>query len=449
MTSMTSMKKKLKTLKVKFPVISFFTYLTLVIVILSICYGRFHRNTLESYKAMGEEILNLAGSEIRADHIPAYLEGECLEEYQDTSKRLNEYISYCKEIYFLYAYKIEDNGKATVLFDADTKENGKGDELGAEYKLEPDILAQLPIIREGGQIEPLVDDTDWGYLITCSKPLYDSNGVCQAYIFLDFNMTDIIQSNNGFIMRLFLVAFLVMLGILYLGMKAVSVRITTPIEKIYLCLKGFKFGTDEAKKDNIKALKELDIHTNIEIQSLYETLVNTMAQTLQLEEQVYVDILTGVGNKFAYEEKVKGYQQQIDKYTMKELAVIVADINNLKYVNDTFGHAKGDNYIKGCCKILVEIFGKQNIYRIGGDEFTIFIDGDAFTSRYLNVQKAEDAFAACIGDNTIKEYKRYNASIGIEDMTNEDKNIIDVIKRADKKMYENKQRFKEKYGSYR
>lgn len=460
------MLSKLKTLKVKFSVITFFTYLTLILVVLFACYLRFYQIMIDNYTNMGEEILNLASSHIEIDHIPDYLSGEYdEEEYARTAENLDQYTYYFKELYYLYAFKIyDDSTNATVIFDAYTVANGEGETLGSSYEMEDELIEQMDAIRKGEDIKPLTGKTEWGFLITCSKPLIDSKGVCQGYLFVDFNLTDVRRSNIGFIGNLFVLIFCLMLVILFLAMKAVADRITVPIEKMYLCLKNFKYKTEEDRQKNIENLKSLDIHTNPEIQSLYETLTKTIESSYKFEREfeitseklesvkgkVYVDALTGLGNKYAYEQKLKEYQEKTDKGENSNMAVVIADVNNLKYVNDTFGHERGDLYIKGCCKVLADVFGEENICRIGGDEFVIFIENENFTSRYINLDKAEEKFTACYENKSIADYERYSASLGIANyMVGSNDNLIEVIKEADKKMYEKKQAFKAKYGSYR
>ena len=300
--------------------------------------------------------------------------------------------------------------------------------------------------------------------MTCSKPLIDSNGICQGYLFVDFNMTEVQHSNIKFIRNLAALVFCVMIVILYLAMKTMATRITVPVEKMYLCLKNFKFETEEDRQSNIERLKALGIHTNPEIQSLYETLVKTMESSNKLrhdfevtseklesvEEKVYVDALTGLGNTYAYEKKMKEFQDRIEKGDCPDFAVVVADVNDLKYVNDTFGHKKGDEYIKGCCHVIAEEFGAENVYRIGGDEFVIFLENERYATRYISLGKTEERFAACKEDQNLEGYEQYSASLGIANyIAKSGKSLIEVVKEADKQMYERKQIFKAKYGSYR
>ncbi len=455
---------KLNTLKVKFPIITFFTYLALIVVVLLGCYGRFYRNLIVTHKNLGSSVLDTASKHIIIDHIPDYLSGNYdKEEYDSTLEKLSEYISSYDEIYYMYAYKInEDSTEATVIFDVDT-DYDRGDKLGSKYELEPKIAKKIEKFRKGEEVKPLHGSTEFGYLMTCSKPLIDSAGNCQGYLFLDFNLTKSRDDNIHFLFKLSIIVFLLMLCILYMGMKVVAVRITAPIEKMYLCLSSFKYSSDQDRIDNIKKLEALNIRTNPEIQSLYEALLTstldsyTYMQEYRLaseklgvaSEMAYVDALTGAGNKNAYETMLDQLQEKIDKKEDLKMAIMMADINNLKYVNDTFGHEKGDKYIKGCYDVLSAHCRESKIYRIGGDEFVILMSGNDFKNYrqiYIDIVASFDKY---FNDTGRDPWMRYSASVGITELFSYDTNLVDAFKRADSAMYMAKSEFKEKYGRYR
>lgn len=456
--------KKFNTLKIKFTVITFCTYMILVAVTLVACYNHFFQNMLVTYESLGDEILNHAADDINIDHIPDYLSGDYdKEEYATIQEELNHYVDYYDEIYYLYGYKInEGSDVATVIFDAATDHDTE-DKLGDDYELEQGVYDQIDKLERGEPIGMLVDNTKWGYLMTCSKPLIDSKGKCQGYLFVDFNLSKAKQDDINFILELFFIIFLIVLFILFFVMRAVERRITGPIEKMYLCLKSFKFDTNADREANIEKLCNLDIHTNQEIQSLYNTLISTTLEsyTYQQEYQVateklgvasemaFKDALTGMRNKNAYENEVKAIEQKLEAGEEVELSVLMLDINNLKYVNDTFGHTKGDVYINGCCKIAKDLCVHSYIYRLGGDEFIVLLKGEDHKNRqsiYIDLVKAYgDAFS----DETKEPWERYSASVGMAERFPYDRRVADIVKRADSAMYRAKSEFKEKYGSYR
>lgn len=91
----------------------------------------------------------------------------------------------------------------------------------------------------------------------------------------------------------------------------------------------------------------------------------------QLEHLSATDSMTGLFNKTAFEQRAL---HSIDAESDKTHALMVLDIDNFKYVNDSFGHQYGDMVIAGIVRTLRETFrGNDIIGRVGGDEFSILL----------------------------------------------------------------------------
>lgn len=117
--------------------------------------------------------------------------------------------------------------------------------------------------------------------------------------------------------------------------------------------------------------------------------VSSQLNTYRLMEQgmkytivknlAYMDGLTGLGNRTAYLEKL----EVLVKNGNGSLGIVFLDINNLKQVNDHIGHEAGDQLICLAADLIHATFGKEgHVYRIGGDEFCVLIEGETLYSRY-------------------------------------------------------------------
>lgn len=151
----------------------------------------------------------------------------------------------------------------------------------------------------------------------------------------------------------------------------------------------------------------------------------------------YKDALTGVKNKLAYAEKCAQIDSQINKGTLQGMAVAVMDLNDLKVINDTFGHDVGDEYIKSACRLICEIFKKSPVYRIGGDEFAVILEGNDYEHR--------DMLLKTFDMEIEKNLKRKAVVIAIgmaEYNPEQDDCYKQVFERADVKMYQRKQDLK-------
>ena len=148
------------------------------------------------------------------------------------------------------------------------------------------------------------------------------------------------------------------------------------------------------------------------------------------------DSMTGVRNKHAYSEQEEFLNAQIAAGELDKLAVVVGDINGLKYVNDTFGHAAGDKLIKDATALICEQFSHGAVFRVGGDEFVILLQGEG----YDTMQEVIDELNRKVEEN-IKE-NAVVISIGYSVLEKEDQYLSDVFERADRMMYERKKELK-------
>lgn len=151
------------------------------------------------------------------------------------------------------------------------------------------------------------------------------------------------------------------------------------------------------------------------------------------------DELTGTKNKTAFTELEQSVQNNIDNgIDYLPFALAVCDINNLKKVNDTLGHQAGDEYIKAGSKILCDLFSHSPVFRIGGDEFVIFLRGEDYTAK-------DDLLARLRAINTQNSHNDSGPVIAHGSASFEfgfDKSFSDVFERADMLMYEDKRSLK-------
>lgn len=93
----------------------------------------------------------------------------------------------------------------------------------------------------------------------------------------------------------------------------------------------------------------------------------------RLEVMSSVDLLTGVYNRNAMNNRVDRYISGEDKLP-NSYGVVFADLNGLKQVNDDGGHGAGDRLLRGAASVLRDLFCDSDIYRAGGDEFMIIAE---------------------------------------------------------------------------
>lgn len=166
----------------------------------------------------------------------------------------------------------------------------------------------------------------------------------------------------------------------------------------------------------------------------------------QLEDKADTDLLTGLNNKLATERKIKEYMLQNPN---SQSMMFMVDVDNFKKINDTMGHAFGDEVLRSLGQQIGGIFRASDIIgRIGGDEFMIFLKGisDAETVR-KEAKKVENFFKSFQAG----EYVKYaaTASIGVAVFPQEGSDFESLYKAADQGVYKAKKRGKNQLAFYR
>lgn len=159
-------------------------------------------------------------------------------------------------------------------------------------------------------------------------------------------------------------------------------------------------------------------------------------QAKKLENKAFHDQLTGLNNRTAFADFTAAEEFEPDK-----CVVVMFDLNNLKYCNDTFGHEAGDKYICAGARIINECFSDLgSCYRMGGDEFCALVQGCSLRE----CEKRVERLAKMAGEyNKTHEDIRIGIACGYEIFDRRiDYDINDTLRRADKMMYEKKFRMK-------
>lgn len=157
-----------------------------------------------------------------------------------------------------------------------------------------------------------------------------------------------------------------------------------------------------------------------------------------MQKQAYQDELTAVKNVAAYDKKVYDLNQKIAA-GQAAFAVVMVDLNQLKDVNDCFGHEKGNIALQSLCQAVCRIYKHSPVYRIGGDEFAVILEGWDYDHRDALFQQVR-AFERIRDLNAEQPWTQLAASVGmaVYDKTR-DATYQAVFNRADTEMYEQKQ----------
>lgn len=175
---------------------------------------------------------------------------------------------------------------------------------------------------------------------------------------------------------------------------------------------------------NFLALFAHQIEIGVTIADLFET----------IKQQAVTDALTGLYNRRHFDfclvkESERALRQE------QPFSLITLDLDHLKYINDTFGHALGDVAIATIAKVLKEKARAIDMTaRFGGEEFGVILPGVDSKSAML----AAERIRAAIEAEPIPQVKKITASIGVVTFGEHTENIDELLEMADKAMYDAK-----------
>ena len=299
---------------------------------------------------------------------------------------------------YIYAVKINDDGTFAFLIDPDIEDP-------ADYGEKIETTDALIKASKGTPAVDKVAVTDeWGRFYSAYAPVWDSDGNVAALVGVDFDADwydGELNSHKAVVVILSMIALTIIIGITFISHTSV--------------LEGEK---NEYRK------------------KLEETLLRELEQKQELgsaRRLAYTDPLTGVKSKRAYLEAIERIDKGVSDGSIDEFEVIVFDLNGLKTVNDTLGHEEGDRYIKEGSAIICGTFCHSPVFRIGGDEFVVILEGTDYLKRDILIAEFEEL---------IEENQRSGkvvVSSGMDEFDLScDTSFSSVFERADKKMYERK-----------
>ena len=212
--------------------------------------------------------------------------------------------------------------------------------------------------------------------------------------------------------------------------------ITKPLKKL----------TTEAKKMITGDMNaEFNIKQNDEIGELAKSFAaakfHISQHMKQMQGLAFLDSLTGVRNKMAYDNYIAELESRIENGEIKSYGIAILDTNNLKEINDTYGHENGNAYLVNSCKLICQIFAHSPVFRIGGDEFLVILLDEDLDNHHDLLKQLKESMD--LTKNASFPWKQISIACGIGIATYaKATTIADTFNKADSDMYKNKRAIK-------
>jgi len=196
--------------------------------------------------------------------------------------RINRYFSLIwhssDRIQYLYVYQIKEDG-CHVVFDVDTPDT-PGSETGTIIPFDDGFGDKLDDLLAGKEIEPIITNDTYGWLLSSYVPIKDNQGRTQAYCCVDVAMPNIVEVERTFAFKIttILMGFFIM--ILTLSVYFAKRFIVSPVNSLAKLAGDFAYTDNEARKETLDSIKELEIKTGDEIEQLYDAMAKTTRDTV-------------------------------------------------------------------------------------------------------------------------------------------------------------------------
>jgi len=176
---------------------------------------------------------------------------------------------------------------------------------------------------------------------------------------------------------------------------------------------------------------------------LYNSYILTHYKFKEIKFEAETDLMTGAYNR---QTGMKILTSKMKKASVSEcdFTIVFIDVNNLKKVNDKYGHNEGDELIKIVSGSIKSSLREHDfVSRLGGDEFLVYLD----SCSYDEGNKAWKRIQEKINTSNFTMDKKYpiSVSVGLADYrNNQSLNVKELLEKADSEMYKNKRAFKKR-----
>jgi diguanylate cyclase (GGDEF)-like protein len=315
-------------------------------------------------------------------------------------------------------------------------------ELFGEHRTDKQIREHDPLVMRAMKGEEVLSgDDDIRYLypivvkqecITCHTNAHigDINGVIDVRFPVGNLKISLTTMINSFIV-FFVLFTIIIFGFLYYKLNALLVE---PLKQFLLMIQEIISKNDMAKRVSLKT-KILEVKN---IENYFNKMLDSIQDYYEkLQELSDRDYLTGLYNRRKFEEFL-GYEIKRSVRHDHKFTILMIDLDNFKYINDTYGHASGDLVLKE----VTQIFGKNLrnadiLARLGGDEFAVILPETPYESGYAVVEKLRSRLEAT-PISLMFDHITLTASFGIAEYPEQGENIESLLTGSDLAMYKAK-----------
>ena len=411
-----------------------FMTVLLVVLLIDLCfilfnynnYVKINRNYVDS---LAETVANTCNLVIDGDRVEGYLATiQRDSQYYETWNRLIDYRNTNPDIVNLSVVDFEDDG-GHYVFDTDLTSAGAflGD-VSAFDSRQQQVKSRLIACAE-------IDAMEYQGYTNIYIPIKSSYNIPVAYVIVGISTANIKTNQLIYLMQITGIITVITVGFGALLLAFMNRSVIKPINDLTHAAANYSRYMGQTNQSS--PLSQININTGDELERLCESMKKMENDILQSTVDLSLvtwnsqhDSMTQLYNKRYYLELL---DQLAD---VARVGIIYFDIDNLKLVNDTYGHEIGDEVIVRAAN-FIHRYNKPGMYgcRVGGDEFVIIIRESKGKEIFELVETMRKDPAGYLAPD-ITEFCCRLAIGGTIRKEHED--LAETVVRADEKMYENK-----------
>ena len=274
-------KDKVRQMSLRTKVMLLVTGLMLVVAIAvtGITISLFNDSIIEENVKMAYGAARIAAGAFDADRVPEFIErGDAAAGYAESEAALARIVESAENIDYVYVYQIREDG-CHVVFDPDTAA-GPGSDPGEIIGFDDAFMEVLPVLLEGGVIDPIISNETYGWLLTVYLPVYDSENACQCYVGVDVSMPKIRSTATVFLAEIISLFLGFSMLVTVLGIQLAEDSLIRPINSMAAATTAFAKRKDGMTGEGLAQVEALDIRTGDEIENLYQAISSTTKEVV-------------------------------------------------------------------------------------------------------------------------------------------------------------------------
>lgn len=263
---------RVASLRIKVLLVLVFSLTTVAVVCTVISARVFQKMTVREHSEFALGTASLAASIVNGDRVDEYLKTDgSSADYKETKRRLERILTSSSDIAYLYVYKMEPEG-FKVVFDIETEDEPAG-EIGSLIPYDEGFTPYIPSLLSGKEVEPIITNDEYGYLLTAARPVYDSEGRCTCYAIADVDMEKLNADGRSFITEIVSVSlgFFILLCTFTIWLS--DYHVVFPINSIARSIDHLAKvdNSQENMDEDVKMFRSLGVHTGDELENLYRS----------------------------------------------------------------------------------------------------------------------------------------------------------------------------------